>query len=403
MPHAAILVASGMLFQFQTASAELVMRTGFESSQFNLGNLDGQSGWSVSPKFAIGTIQTAFVYDGRQALELIDGDSVGIAQTALNADISNPLILAEYAMMVPAAWVEGAEEFDNRFEAQMRLEVVDTDGEIWGLEFGLLRTPPVSEYNGLPPNTTVYYVELTLGETIFASAYSDPVDFLGVSDKWHMYRLEFGCECDRITLFVDGIVQAQTFGDADYETLNYLQLQNQRWGSTPDNSRAIYYDALKIKDSVSTGETADLTEFAVAFGTLVSGGLADLEQSDNLYVRTRTAPNFSAFEPNLTELMVIAVTNVSNPQVLDITIESRTSQAATAKFLLRNFTTGERDVIATFATSVFDDEQFFSNLPAADYVRSDGMIRARIRHSVFAVFAAGGMDSYFDHLHFQVQ
>lgn len=144
---------------------------------------------------------------------------------------------------------------------------------------------------------------------------------------------------------------------------------------------------------------AELIDVVVAFGSHLSGGLPDLGFSDDLNLRTRSRVGFSALEPNLTELVIVADSDVPGPSMLHLRLEERFNQPldGTSKVRLANWTTGSFESIQAFTLTNQDALHEINEIDATNFVRSsDGRIEMSIKHVVIATFSAIGFDSYFD-------
>jgi hypothetical protein len=150
---------------------------------------------------------------------------------------------------------------------------------------------------------------------------------------------------------------------------------------------------------------AELTDVAVAFGSLVSGGLQDLIDSDDAWLRTRSIPGFTAEEANLMELRVGAVTTVQSPSTLDLALEGRISQpGGSVRVRFRNWNTNAFVQIHQYPIGFTEAVESIEDIVATNYVRaSDGRIEVSMRHSVFATFSVLGFDSYTDQVAISVQ
>jgi hypothetical protein len=145
---------------------------------------------------------------------------------------------------------------------------------------------------------------------------------------------------------------------------------------------------------------ASLTDSHVAFGSLVSGTLEDLVSSDDRRVRVRSQFGFTAFEPNLLDLRIGAMTAVGTPASMDISVEGRLNQpGGTSRLRLRNWSTNAFDSVHQYLIGVKEIVETITAIDATDRVRlSDGRIEVSIRQSVLVVFSAGGFHSFTDHL-----
>jgi hypothetical protein len=144
-------------------------------------------------------------------------------------------------------------------------------------------------------------------------------------------------------------------------------------------------------------DIAQITNFAVPLGTLLSGGVPQLLHSDNEHLRTRSQFGFTAFEPNVMEIVIAAVSGVDSPESITLRIESRINQpGGTARLRLRDWSNQQFEQVAAYA--IGNDENVFTmeGIDAAEYLREDGRLHLSIRHAVMATFSLAGFDSGFD-------
>jgi len=147
-----------------------------------------------------------------------------------------------------------------------------------------------------------------------------------------------------------------------------------------------------------TSIPATLTDFTIAFGSLISGGLPDLMESDDSYVRARSRIGFTASEPNVMDLRVGAVTEAEDPQSLDLTVEGRLNQSGgVSKLRLRNWATNAFQQVHQYSIGATEIVETIENVPALNRVRaSDGRIELSIRQSAVATFSITGFISSTD-------
>jgi hypothetical protein len=147
-------------------------------------------------------------------------------------------------------------------------------------------------------------------------------------------------------------------------------------------------------------EPAVLTDFTVAFGTLISGDLTDLLVSDDQYIRTRSHFGFSSGEPNVSDLYVGAATNAVSPATLDLAIESRlNTPGGRVKVRLRNWTNNVLEQVHQYTQGTTEATEVISGVSALNRVRAgDGRIELSMRQSVVVVFSVNGFDSFFDYV-----
>lgn len=144
---------------------------------------------------------------------------------------------------------------------------------------------------------------------------------------------------------------------------------------------------------------AELTDFEVTAGSLLSGGIEELGQSDDTYLHTRSTFGFTVVEPNLM-VSEFGFTGVEEWTNLEFIVEHRINHpVGEFTFSLNDWSLDSFRVVATGSVHPFD---FVYTVAAADgnlWVRPDDQrIELRIKHVVVAVFSAIGFDSYFDQI-----
>lgn len=169
-------------------------------------------------------------------------------------------------------------------------------------------------------------------------------------------------------------------------------------GSTTDDIQ-MYDISLDVEDAPIEDVYVDWTSLNVIIGSLEGGSVANLEQSNNAYVRVRSTFGFSAVEPELNELRVVGTSPFNTISRMDLKLESRINQpGGTAKIRLRNFDTNTLLQVAQYNLQTTDTLVEFDNLVDADrFVRdSDGRVEIQVKHVVIAVFSATGFLSNHD-------
>lgn len=262
LPLSVVVAVAGLASMSGAAAADVIFETGFEAGGPNgyaLGTLAGQHGWTTAPAGAIATVQGTVVSSGSQAVELIDAASFGRSQQNISTPNIGPVLMSSFDMYASSAWATIPSEVFDRFEGQQRLEFTDSMGEAWGIEFGYITTS--TDYNGLLAGQNAFYIELTMGDALQLADYSI-VDGSGALDAWHSYALSFDVASGAVDLRVDGQVEASLVGPSDFLSVSVLQLQNQRWGTNPNNNESLFFDDLFVVPVPSPG-----------VGTLLLGGL----------------------------------------------------------------------------------------------------------------------------------
>jgi len=87
---------------------------------------------------------------------------------------------------------------------------------------------------------------------------------------------------------------------------------------------------------------ANLINVSIITGSIISGGLPELNASDDLSLQTRSGFGSNFVDLHHMEAVVSAVTALDNASTLDVTVESRINQpAGTGLLRLRNWNTGQ--------------------------------------------------------------
>lgn len=147
-----------------------------------------------------------------------------------------------------------------------------------------------------------------------------------------------------------------------------------------------------------SGVPADLTDIVVDAGTLQSGELGDLIESDDSRFVVRSEPGFTAFEPNIVDVIVGAQTGVTNAATFNIDVETKISLAisGTLKVRLQDFQTESFEEVGTFDLSTTEQTFSLTGLDAPDHIDPDGRIELSVRSVVPATLTAVGFDSEID-------
>jgi murein tripeptide amidase MpaA len=162
-------------------------------------------------------------------------------------------------------------------------------------------------------------------------------------------------------------------------------------------------DAFSVTER-SCGDTV-LVSFDVTFGTLMSGGLAELMASDDARVRVRSRIGFSVSEANVLEMRIGAETNVQNPSFIDLAVEGRLNQpGGISRLRLRNWSTNAFQQVHQYQIGSTEFVETVEDISAANRVRgNDGRIELSIRQSALVVFTASGFDSFTDWVEIAVE
>lgn len=145
-------------------------------------------------------------------------------------------------------------------------------------------------------------------------------------------------------------------------------------------------------------DIAPLTDFTVSFGTLLSGTLVDLRESDDARLIVQSRLGFTANEPNLVDVRIGAQSPLPSPHFIDLSIEGRLNQSGgTARIRMRNWATNSLQQVHQYPIGNIETTETIPGIDATDRVRaSDGRIELSLRQSVLVTFSASGFRSHTD-------
>jgi len=149
---------------------------------------------------------------------------------------------------------------------------------------------------------------------------------------------------------------------------------------------------------VARGTPAIVSDFSIAFGTLLSGTRADLLASDDRPVQARSQFGFAANEPNLLDVRVGAPAPLESPASIDLAFEGRLNQSGgIARIRLRNWNTDLFEQVHQYPLSMLDSVEEILGIDATNRVRSgDLRIEISMRQSALTVFSVSGFQSFTD-------
>jgi len=206
-----------------------------------------------------------------------------------------------------------------------------------------------------------------------------------------------------------GSVSSETIGLPSHVRDGWQDHGNQYdglWGSTdwiPHDFRGNNTVSMRIEGDPA-GSAADLTAFEIVTGSLLGGGLSDLIDSDDSYVRTRSGFGSTLIDLHHMEMHVHANTAAPSPTTLDVTIESRIDEpSGTAQIRLWDHAAAQFDLIGTHPLGSPDAVHAFNDIDASDYVNPQGDIEVSIKHIVFVPFLAFAFESFVDQVRIAVE
>ncbi len=140
-------------------------------------------------------------------------------------------------------------------------------------------------------------------------------------------------------------------------------------------------------------------------GEVNSGGLPELESSDDMYFSTTAKVTGKAAETHRLLYRVMALSAVQNPSALHITLEGHISDIeATVTLFLRDVDTGLFEQVGQFTNGLGVDTTNTVNVPnASRFVRPNGRIVLRVKKIVILPFTLNGFHSLEDLLEITVR
>ena len=151
-------------------------------------------------------------------------------------------------------------------------------------------------------------------------------------------------------------------------------------------------------------DTAGLVNATVPFGSYVSGNLASLEESDDVYYVAQSAFGFLSSEPNRLDLRVNLETTNITANTLAITFETGLNNpGGSGSLALRNWNTSAFDVVSNYAVGNTDIVHTAQGIAAGDYINSNGRIRILSKQVVIATFSLSGFTARYDHIEVVVE
>ncbi|MGI9015083.1 MAG: PQQ-dependent sugar dehydrogenase [Phycisphaerales bacterium] len=158
------------------------------------------------------------------------------------------------------------------------------------------------------------------------------------------------------------------------------------------NGRGRLYEIVRVP------QEAELTGFSIAFGTLIEGDLAALQESDDVRLRARSQFGFLSSEPNVLDLRVFAITDIMQPPALSVSIEARLNNpGGSAKVRLRNQQSNLLTQVHQYPIGIEERVEGFDVSPAAQFVDAqDGSLELSLRAVVIATFSTSGFVAHVD-------
>jgi hypothetical protein len=144
------------------------------------------------------------------------------------------------------------------------------------------------------------------------------------------------------------------------------------YAATYNGEQDVYYVYL------TPGTPATLTGFQVVDGSVLSGGLAEIQTANNQYLTLASFTGASLDEADLSTLIVTADTDVQNPTELDIRLELKAGRSDVfGRLAIKNWSTGFWDSLGEYPIKTTDTLRISARVPAANHIRADGAIEIR--------------------------
>ena len=148
-------------------------------------------------------------------------------------------------------------------------------------------------------------------------------------------------------------------------------------------------------------DSASLTDLTVTKGNATGGGLPELDASDDAAFVIHSERGRFLIEPFVMEFTVGATSSAPAPTLLDIIIESRVELAGSGivRLSLKNWNTGEFELVRTFGTTPSDTVEAVLDIGATNYVRGgDGRIEVQVFQTTITPVVLTGFDGLFDRI-----
>ena len=157
--------------------------------------------------------------------------------------------------------------------------------------------------------------------------------------------------------------------------------------------------------NISTNEVAENVNTVVQFGTLLAGGVSELEFEDDQTMNIRSAFGFLSSEPNLVDLRVFALSEVDSPTSLDLKIVARLNNpGGQVRVRMRDQITNSLATVANYSQGgTTETTEVISDLDATRFVSSGGLIEVSIKPVVVATFSLSGFIAFYDQIEIAVE
>ncbi len=238
------------------------------------------------------------------------------------------------------------------------------------------------QHNGPQHPGLISQFDSNTGQIFFLCGDPNPVQVPYIVDQWVPIDVVVDLENDHCVVFYDQqpvceyAWTAGAFGDGSGQpAIAAVNL----WAN---GSASVFYDDMILVPITPPEETIILDGFNVVTGSYVGGDLGDLADSDDQYLIIHSG--FGQEQDDLYKMEVIfsGSTTLQNTSTIDLNIESRIDRSTgSAKIRLKNWTTGQLDVVADYQISDIDSVIQVADLNASLYVSKTGEIELELKHS----------------------
>lgn len=169
------------------------------------------------------------------------------------------------------------------------------------------------------------------------------------------------------------------------------------------SEEGIYFDDVVVQEAGPSDQVATITECSLVSGSDPENNGCDpanLADNDDVVERLRSQPGFSAFEPYITEIDMIAdagsATSLASVLVRD---SGLLGSNMVGKVRVFNYATNSFQQVGSYSVSsggLGTDTEHVVSVGSSDYVSGTGEVNVRIRYVSPATFVATGFDVYLD-------
>jgi len=234
-------VVTATLFLPAIAADPPVFSSGFEDSDFNLGEMRGQNGWTVSPANTVAFVQGVTTYTGKQALAIGSRDGVSMAQRSITFDV--------HAGFKTNVAINLTPDFMNRSSlgrhaGTMVVGGLDTKGNGVALRFGIMQTAPKGFAN-LRGSMVYVFVEVEKNDKLIKATYVPMVNG-AMSKGWHSVGLGYDASQHVANLMLDSKPFSKVFVEPIFSTVEDVSLGSEFSHSIVQARKATFFDDMML-------------------------------------------------------------------------------------------------------------------------------------------------------------